>query len=564
MSAIDPTTNDEPGSVRPAAAIAALLLILSAPLAAQEAPPPESAPPATAPAEEPAAPAADAGGEEELRLVPIPEPDLSGLEPAVTDQLRETRAHLEALLGRPDATPATQAEALGELGRLYHAYDLAEPAEAAFYDAHLLAPEDFRWAYHLGYLYQQQGQFENAAVLYGRALERQQTVAAVIHLAETYIALERLDEAESVLRFALSNDPELPSARALMGEIALSRKDYRLAIDYLEAALEAVPEATRLHYPIALAYRGLGETDKAQEHLALRGEIGVRPADPLIAELEELKRGGRVHVLRGRTAFRAGDFAGAAREFRKAVENDPQSVSARVNLGSALGEAGDRIGAIYQFRQVLELAPDNLVARYNLGVLLGLEGDHEEALEHLRAAAELEPRDADTRRELAKALIRAGEGEAALEELERASDLAPFDPDTRLGEVQLLVDLERWQEAAARMDATHALLPREPRVVAAYVRLLAAAPELAVRDGERAVELATGLMEAMPTAAHAEVLALALGEAGRCAEAAGWQEKALDAYRQAGDAESIARVQAELERYQAGPPCRRPERPVDR
>ncbi len=557
MSAMEPTRNDEPRKAAPGAAVAAvLLLILTTPIVAQEAPPPE-APPA------PPAAAAEGGGEEEIRLVPIPEPDLSALEPAVADQLRETRAQLERLLGRPDATPASQAEALGELGRVYHAYDLTESAEAAYYDAHLLAPEDFRWAYYLGYLYQQQGRFENAAVLYGRALEQEQTVAAVIHLAETYVALERLDEAESVLRFALSNAPELPSARALMGEIALSRKEYRLAIDYLEAALEAVPEATRLHYPIALAYRGLGETEKAQEHLALRGEIGVRPADPLIAELEELKRGGRVHVLRGRTAFRAGDFDGAAREFRKAIENDPESVTARVNLGSALGEAGDRIGAMHQFRQVLELAPDNLIARYNLGVMLGLEGEHEEALEHLRAAADLEPRDAETRRELAKAMIRTGQGDAAAEEYVRASDLAPFDPDTRLEEVQLLVNLGRWDQALDRMDSTHALLPREPRVVAAYARLLAAAPELAVRDGERAVELATGLVEAMPTAAHVEVLALALGEAGRCEEAADWQEKALAAYRQAGDTASIARVQGDLERYQAGPPCRVPGPPAD-
>jgi tetratricopeptide (TPR) repeat protein len=343
-----------------------------------------------------------------------------------------------------------------------------------------------------------------------------------------------------------------------MGEIALSRKEYPLAVEYLESALAAVPEATRLHYPIALAYRGMGETEKAQEHLALRGEVGVRPADPLVDELQELKRGERVYILRGRTAFRAGDWDGAAREFRKAVESDPESVTARVNLGSALGQAGDRIGAIYQLRQALERAPDNAMALYNLGVMLGLEGKSDEALEQFRAAVELEPGDAESRRELAKALIRAGQGEAAAEEYLRASDLAPFDPETRLGEVQLLVNLGRYERALERMDSTHALMPREPSVVAAYVRLLAASPERSLRDGERAVELATGLMNAMPTAGHAEVLALALGEADRCDEAAEWQRKALDAYRQAGEAPSIARAQAGLESYEAGPPCRAP------
>jgi tetratricopeptide (TPR) repeat protein len=545
------------------AATLALILVPALPAPAQEAPEPPPAPPASIaqPSAEPMpeTPAQDAPAEPEtIELVPIPEPDLTGLEPEVAAQLGETRAQLEALLQRPGATRPAQAEALGELGRLYHAYELNEPAEAAYYDAHLLAPEDARWSYLLGHLSQQIGKFEQAAVLYGRALERQQTVAAIIHLAETYIALEQLDEAEKVLRYALSNAPELPSARALMGEIALSRKEYSLAVEYLESALSAVPEATRLHYPIALAYRGLGDAEKAQEHLALRGEIGVRPADPLVDELQELKRGERVYILRGRTAFRAGDWDAAAREFRKALESDPESVTARVNLGSALGQAGDRIGAIHQFRQALERAPDNAMARYNLGVLLGLEGRHEEALEQLRAAAELEPRDAESRRELAKALIRAGQGEAAAEEYLRASDLAPFDPETRLGEVQILLNLGRYEEARERMDSAHALMPREPTVVAAYARLLAASPRVSARDGERAVELATGLMNAMPTAGHAEVLALALGETGRCDEAEQWQRRALETYRQAGEAASIARVQAEMERYQAGPPCRAP------
>ena len=371
-----------------------LLAVAGMPAAAQEpAAPPAPAPPAeTAPAG-PAAAETEAGEPETIELVPIPEPDLSGLEPEVAEQLQETRSQLQGLLGRPDATPASQAEALGELGRLYHAYELNQSAEAAYYDAHLLAPEDPRWSYYLAYLYQQLGEFEKAATLYGRGLERQPTLAALVHLAESYIALERLDEAERVLRYALSNSPDLPSVRALMGEIALSRKEYSLALEYLEAALEAVPEATRLHYPIALAYRGLGETETAKEHLALRGEPGIRPPDPLIDELNELKRGERVHVLRGRTAFRAGDYAGAAREFRKAVEADPESVGARVNLGSALGQSGDRIGAIHQYRKALELSPDNPTALFNLAVLLSQEGKNDEAIAHLRKAAELDPRD---------------------------------------------------------------------------------------------------------------------------------------------------------------------------
>jgi predicted Zn-dependent protease len=120
------------------------------------------------------------------------------------------------------------------------------------------------------------------------------------------IDLDRLDEAEDFRLRARSVEPASPSVRAVLGEVALSRRDYRRAAELLEAALEALPAATRLHYPLALAYRGLGDEVRAREHLALRGVVGARPPDPLLDELEELKLGERVHVVRGGTAFRAG------------------------------------------------------------------------------------------------------------------------------------------------------------------------------------------------------------------------------------------------------------------
>lgn len=533
---------------------ALLALGPAGPLAAQEADPTGEA---RAHAAEEASPQPPAEPQPPA-LVPVPEPALEDLEPAVAEQLAAAREQLATYFSHPRADPAARAEAYGELARLYHAYGLAGPAEAAYRNAHALAPEDFRWAYYLAYLLQREGRFEEAVEAYARAHSIQETPAVLVHLAEVLLELGRLDDAETVLRRVLSGAPDSPSARALLGQIALSRGEHALAVQYLESALAAVPQATRLHYPLALAYRGLEEMEKAQEHLARRGDVGVRPPDPLVDELEELETGERVHVLRGRTAFRFGDYQAAAREFRQAVAAEPESVPARVNLGSALGQLGDRIGAIHQFRQVLELAEDNLAAHYNLGILLGLEGEAEAAVEHLARAADLQAGDGEVQRELAKALARAGRAEEALAAYTRASGLLPYDPDTRLGEVQLLVDLGRLEEARQRLEETHALLPRSPRVVNAYARFLAAVPEPALRDGERAVELAEQLVEVEPTAAHAETVALALAEVGRCEEAAEWQQRVLEAYRQAGETARLPPVEAELARYRSGAPCRPP------
>jgi hypothetical protein len=95
--------------------------------------------------------------------------------------------------------------------------------------------------------------------------------------------------------------------------------------------------------------------------------------------------------------------------------------------------------------------------------------------------------------------------------------------------------------------------------VYAFARLLASCPDLSLRDGNRAVELAAKVYTAMPTAAHAETAALALAEAGNCKNAAEWQRKAIEAARREGPPERLQGMEADLKRYlagEAGGPCR--------
>jgi tetratricopeptide (TPR) repeat protein len=207
---------------------------------------------------------------------------------------------------------------------------------------------------------------------------------------------------------------------------------------------------------------------------------------------------------------------------------------------------------------VLERAPDNVTAHFNLGLLLGLEGAAEEAVAHLERATALAPGDGEAWRLLAEALVRLGRSDEALAAYTRAAGPGAFDPDIRLGEVQLLVNLGRYADALQRLDESHAVNPRNPRVVNAFARYLAAAPDPALRDGERALALIEPLVEVQPTAAHVETLAMALAEAGRCDEAAEWQRRVIEAFRQAGDAVRLEELQEVLARYEAGAPCRAP------
>lgn len=493
-------------------------------------------------------------------FTPVRHPDLAPLEKAVAEQIAAQQELLKALLADPAAKPAELADAFGDLGRVYHVYGLAAPAEDCYRNAARLAPDAPAWPHLLGVLLQGEGRLEEAAAAYARALAlRPDDVPALVYRGEIFLSQGKLDDAAGALQQALALEPATTAAKALLGQVALARRDFKEAVRLLEEALTEKPEANRLHYSLGLAYRGLGDRAKAGEHLAKAGAVGVAPADPLLDALSALRTGERVHIARGRTAFRAGRWADAAEQFRKAVAARPESVEARVNLGSALVQTGDADGAVAQFREALRLDPNNATAHFNLGVLLSGKGPTPEALDHLRAAVDRWPRDAEARRTLARLLRDAGRLEEALAEYGKAVELDPAEETARLGSAETLVRLGRYGQARESLEESLRSLPGSGRLSHGLARLLAACPDVSVRDGARALDLGLAVWNALPLAAHAETVALAHAELGRCAEAAEWQRKALEAGRKEGfPADRLAALSATLATYERGEPCRPP------
>jgi tetratricopeptide (TPR) repeat protein len=492
-----------------------------------------------------------------LELLPVPTPDLSALEPAVGRQLAEMQQVLERELQRDPPSVPGLAEAYGELGRHYQVYGMIEVAAACYENARRLAPADFRWPYYLAYVQQQRGRLEDAAAAYVNALALETSAPALYHLAEIFQEQGRPHEARVLLGRILDGGARVPAADALLGQIALSEKRFREAVAHLQEALKQVPRAGRLHYSLGLAYRGLGELDEAQKELSAAGSIGVRITDPLIDQLEELKTGERVHLLRGQQAYRAGDLQAAIEAFRKAVEARPESLAAHVNLGSALGTSGDAEGAVAEFAEALRLDPDSFAAHFNLGVLLLGESDSE-AIEHLTKAAELAPDDGEVQLVLARALRDAGRLEESLRYFAAAARLTPGDDRPWLGGADALFRLGRYGEALQRLEEAHRSMPQGGRIAAALARQLAASPEPDLRDGSRALDLAQRVYDASPTASHAETMALAMAELGRCEEAARWQRKALAEGQKAAVSDRAGPLQKALAAYEQGTPCRPP------
>ncbi len=156
---------------------------------------------------------------------------------------------------------------------------------------------------------------------------------------------------------------------------------------------------------------------------------------------------------------------------------------------------------------------------------------------------------------VAKLLASDGRFQDSLPHFARVRELAPDHHGARLGEATALMLLGRFAGAKAVLEEAIALLPAEPATVHALARLLAAAPEPSLRDGPRALALASRLLETATVPSYVETEAMALAEVGRFAEAAVRQRSVLAELRRRGLAVDAERVARNLARYQRGVSC---------
>lgn len=493
---------------------------------------------------------------QDVTLEPIPTTELEGLEPAVREVLQLREAEIVQMLQDPQRDAL--ALAYGEMGFLYHAHDLWEAAMACYRNAAVLAPEDPRWPYAHALAARGLGDLDLAGEQYLASLELlPRNPAGLAGLAEVRLEQNRVELARAYLNHALEITAESPGVLAVLGQVALSEKKYQQAVDYLERALGQRPDANRLHYPLALAYRGLGNLEKAKEHLARKGEVGVRPPDMIRDAIEERKTGERVMLLEGRRAFAAQRYPEAVALFRKALEASEKSIPARVNLASALAMAGDKQGAVSEFEKVLEIDPGNAAALFNLGTMLLDNGQAQEALRFLETAVVSDPSDAEASYKLGQAQESLGNLEQAAKTYAAAVKLAPSNQDAVLDLARTLARLGRHAEVRQRLEEAYRLLPDQGLIAHALAEVLATSPDLSVRDGRKAVSLAQQVAEATGWPDHFATLAEALAEAGECAAAAQVQQQIFEQVRDLPE-NVAARYQQNLARYQAGPPCRPP------
>jgi tetratricopeptide (TPR) repeat protein len=491
-------------------------------------------------------------------LQPVALPDISSAAEPVQKQIRDRYQSLQATIERK-APPRELASAFGEMGKMFIAAEYYDAADACLRNAQQLDPEDMRWPYFLGHVFRYRSDPARAVPFFEQTLAHApENVAALVWLAEMNLAQNRPDAAEEPLKKAQSLDASSGAVLYGLGRVALAKQDYAQAVKYLEGALAIRPEASRLHYPLGLAYRGLGDRNKAEEHLRLRGDVELPPADPLMGEIAGLLQNAAAYEARGSQALGARQWPQAAENLKKAVELAPANAFTRLNLGTALYMQGDADGALEQYREAIRLSPTLARAHFAIGVLMESRRQDDEAIKAFSAAVASDPKYAEPRFSLANALRRNGRVEEALAQYAEVLRLDPAISQASFGYAIGLVRLGRYQEATSRLESATKTFPDQPGFAHALARLLAAAPDARVRDGARAMSIMNELLKTQQTVAMAETMAMALAESGRYDDAARWQRDAIRAASEGKRADLARRLSANLRLYESGQPCRTP------
>ena len=441
-------------------ACAAALIVLTAACGSKTETPTSTSPP----------PATTAPDRRTLR--PVSLPDLSRAVESVAKQLRDGQASLTAISQKPGTSDLELGNAYGALGRLLMAAEYREAAEQCFLNAQALVPADARWPYYLALLYKDLGDAAKSLASFERAVQLQpDDLPTLVWLGRAYLDQGRAAQAEPLFMKALALQPSSVPVLFGLGRTALARQEYSRAVEYLEQALSLDPKARVIHYPLAMAYRGMGNLEQAEAHLRQRSPGEILPPDPLREQLDGLLESAVAYEVRGAHALDTGEWTAAAEFFRKGIALAPTEPSLRHKLGTALAMTGDTQGATQQFEEVTRRWPTFAKAQYSLGVILAANGRHREAIEHFAAAVKSEPAYVEARLQWAEALRNSGRFAESLPHYEQAMRLDPRVAEARLGYAMALAGLKRYDEARVQLTEGRNLYPTRQEFAETLARL---------------------------------------------------------------------------------------------
>ena len=294
------------------------------------------------------------------------------------------------------------------------------------------------------------------------------------------------------LREAKTLHPSLWRLQVLVGMCELRSNDLTAARADLEEAYPHLEDAkTRMEAGMQLVniYTNGGDFEKAAPIIAqLRAD---NPTDVSLLYMsyriytemagESMLRlsmvnpdSAEMHQIMGHESFRYGDPASAIAHYREAIKLNPRLPGVHFELAEVLNESlspENKAEALKEYKLALEMNPQDEKAECRLGDLDAERGDLAAAYADYARATSLQPSDIDAKLGQAKTLILMDKRDEALPVLQQVIDAEPANASAHYLMSKVLWQMGRKEEAQQQVDLYKQAKAMKDKLQATYKQL---------------------------------------------------------------------------------------------
>lgn len=373
-----------------------------------------------------------------------------------------------------------------------------------------------------------------------------------LQLAEAYVVRGNLTDNKEKQAADYDKAAELAPAdtdiRRTRGLFRMLRDEFAAAREDFLVAIKQTPDDPGLHEALGMAYMLDGDIPET-ERLEKARKAFDRAIDSAPGAAAPLLQRARVLALQGQQPQAVADLD-------KAIAISPENAVPLVLRARIQQQAGNSEAAAADIAKVLKAQPDNPAALELRGLMAADRGDYAAAIRDFRTLADRPEQDPLVFGQLGMLHLAAKQPRAAIKWFKKAIKIDQEQFLSLRGRSDALISIGKHAAAAKDLERALKVKPEDSGVLNNLAWLLATSPDDDLRNGKRAIDLATKACDVTEwKAAHIiSTLAAGYAEAGNFAKAREVSQQAVDV---AGDDKGIdEQLQQELESYKAEKPWR--------
>ncbi len=189
-------------------------------------------------------------------------------------------------------------------------------------------------------------------------------------------------QAKAHLEAAVGIDGNFFNSRYNLGMVLVFLHEWKEAAEQLEKAIDLGATEPQVHFELAKALRGLGDSARATEEMKKYQDL---------KKAEEANLEAVASSAQGDAELDAGKVKEAIAHYREAAEGEPGNAGYKYKLALAFDKAGDTEAERAQLEEAVKLNPELAGAQKQLGYLLARSGDAAGAIEHFRMTVRAAP-----------------------------------------------------------------------------------------------------------------------------------------------------------------------------